>query len=350
MANRASTLVKSLLLLSILSLLFASVEGKHNVRMVRAVRRATGNDNAKAAPADSSLDPFSIENIGANPTATQDTSTATGTAKGGKATATDATVTGTGNTGTPAATAPAGQETSTDSGLLNGLTSLLPIPSLNLTSPTNTTTSTSSSISTTTSSSATTTSSTPTATQSVPTQLTQTIQSQVTITSTAPQESQTAATANVGDASGGASNSSSGHIARNTIIAIAAIGGSVALIALLWTVFRKWKLRPTDNFEERLNPIDWNPTSSDPVMAQRERKRASIGSNRSFGSADAHSTRGFINDIPNHDFTAGPRVPNSLAPGGGNGMYPEMTRGPSRGPYDTRPNGGGYGATQYGGY
>jgi hypothetical protein len=99
------------------------------------------------------------------------------------------------------------------------------------------------------------------------------------------------------------------------IIIVASVAGGLGLIAIVWTIFRKMKLKPSDEFEERLHPIDWQPT----VGMTEHHRSASLRSNRTGGgvASDAQSTktygaasqRGLISDLPNHDFTAGAAAP-----------------------------------------
>jgi len=169
----------------------------------------------------------------------------------------------------------------------------------------------------------------------------------------------------------GAANNGGSSLGKNTIIAIAVIGACVGGAVVIWTVIRKWKFAPSDEFGDRLNPIDWRP-ESDKDMAGSEkfgnnldgtgvghRRQGSRGSNRSFVSADAHSMRNtptpapgnMIPDLPAHDFTAGTNGGygnGGLAPVGG---YADLRRGPSPTPSMTMGDGyyRGYGATQFGG-
>ncbi len=120
------------------------------------------------------------------------------------------------------------------------------------------------------------------------------------------------------------------------IIIIASVAGGIGVIALLWTIFRKWKLSPSDQFEERLNPIDWQPTGG---MAEHHRA-GSLHSNRSI-HPEVQAKTNFISDLPSHDFTAGPAGGGrGLAPVGG---YADLHRGPSPVQSDRAPRYGGYG-------
>ena len=105
-------------------------------------------------------------------------------------------------------------------------------------------------------------------------------------------------------------------------------------------MFRKWKLGRSSKFDERLQPIDWHPTSAEDVGQRRFSTGAS--SFHSTGSHGGGSTRGVVtggyggsdhghggpdhipsHGLPDHDFTAGPAT---LAPVGG---YADLARGSS---------------------
>jgi len=142
-------------------------------------------------------------------------------------------------------------------------------------------------------------------------------------------------------------------IAKRTVIALVAIAGSVGLALAIWTVIRKWKFRPSREFEDRLNGnIDWTPTGSfnDPTAEKiaAHRRNPSAGTHGSFGSSDLHdngnqpggqttlsrSGSGHSNrvennipDLPPHDqLPAHEYVPYpNAAPGP---VYNEMSRSP----------------------
>ncbi|KXN83864.1 hypothetical protein AN958_00944 [Leucoagaricus sp. SymC.cos] len=115
-----------------------------------------------------------------------------------------------------------------------------------------------------------------------------------------------------------------------TLMVLIVIASSIGGIAILWTIFRKWKLGRSSKFDERLQPIDWQqPTedSRDAGIIPAHRRAPSNAS--SFHSASAHghangrhSPNGgaTLQPIPDHDFTAG------AAPIGG---YADLARGPS---------------------
>ncbi|KAJ7596870.1 hypothetical protein C8J56DRAFT_299600 [Mycena floridula] len=128
------------------------------------------------------------------------------------------------------------------------------------------------------------------------------------------------------------------------IVVASCVGG----IAIFWTVFRKWKLGRSSKFDQRLQPIDWQPTHDDDDMISHRlaSDNASLRSGRGYGATSDHGHasdnghRGF--DPLDHDFTAGS---NNLAPVGG---YADLARGSSPqppmqesmnyGPSITRPN------------
>ncbi|KAG5715638.1 hypothetical protein E4T56_gene477 [Termitomyces sp. T112] len=117
------------------------------------------------------------------------------------------------------------------------------------------------------------------------------------------------------------------------VTALIVAASSVAAIAILWTVFRKWKLGHSSKFDERLQPIDWRPTTDDDgALPGRHRRHSGASSFRSAGhlpsnhghdSSDHGHNSPSSYALPNHDFTAGPA---HLAPVGG---YADLARGPS---------------------
>ncbi|KAG5647582.1 hypothetical protein DXG03_008935 [Asterophora parasitica] len=115
-----------------------------------------------------------------------------------------------------------------------------------------------------------------------------------------------------------------------TLTVIIVIASSLAGLTILWTIFRKWKLGRSKKFDERLQPIDWQPTNPDDALPGSHRRLSGASS---FRSGSGHPTRGYGGSdhghdgpssyaIPDHDFTAGA----SLAPVGG---YADLARGPS---------------------
>ncbi|KIM47857.1 hypothetical protein M413DRAFT_439538 [Hebeloma cylindrosporum] len=108
----------------------------------------------------------------------------------------------------------------------------------------------------------------------------------------------------------------------NTFTVIIAVAASIGGAAILWTIFRKWKLSSSKKFDQRLNPItNWQPDAGDDNGIIPNRRRASSrASSFHSGSGHAHSNSG--NREFEHDFTAGPAT--SSAPIGG---YADLARG-----------------------
>jgi hypothetical protein len=131
---------------------------------------------------------------------------------------------------------------------------------------------------------------------------------------------------------------------KSVIIGLIVTGACIAAGAAIWTIIRKWKFSPSRHFEDRLEPINWEPTQAsglphDPTVAALERASSRNGGSRgSLGSNDEHGQRNMTSvnhdqismtpDFPPpHDFTAGT--------GGGYGQaagYVDMHRGPSPAP------------------
>lgn len=134
------------------------------------------------------------------------------------------------------------------------------------------------------------------------------------------------------------SSSGMSHAAMTVLIVIAA---SVGAAIIMWTIIRKWKFRPSSDFEGRMQPIDWQPGgSNEDASFPTQHRPLSRASSFHSGSSPAddqmrgpiagHGTSAF-NPIPDHDFTAGP---THLAPVGG---YADLARGPSPQPMMQEP-------------
>ena len=96
------------------------------------------------------------------------------------------------------------------------------------------------------------------------------------------------------------------HVVTILIIVGSVIGG----LALIWTLVRKWKFRASRSFQDRLAPIDWQPTKKEDSLAPPmiENDNASIRRNM-FAPDDAPSLA-----PPPHDFTAVPGAYRSASP------------------------------------
>jgi hypothetical protein len=106
----------------------------------------------------------------------------------------------------------------------------------------------------------------------------------------------------------------------NTFTVIIAVAASIGGAAILWTIFRKWKLSSSKKFDQRLNPItNWQPDASDDNgIIPNHRRASSRASSFQSGTGHAHSNSG--NRELDHDFTAGA----ASAPIGG---YADLARG-----------------------
>lgn len=133
------------------------------------------------------------------------------------------------------------------------------------------------------------------------------------------------------------------------------IAASVGGLFVIWTIIRKWKFSPSKDFEDRMQPIDWQPADTNEGAGVSSNRRSIASSFHSAGHSDeniagrgvgagvgaggygATATGGnnaaaaYGSDhghgaLPDHDFTAGA----SLAPGAG---YADLARGPSPQPY-----------------
>ncbi|KAI9513056.1 hypothetical protein F5148DRAFT_1279105 [Russula earlei] len=145
----------------------------------------------------------------------------------------------------------------------------------------------------------------------------------ITVTSHVPAASSTTVT----PAQLGASS-----LSHTTIKIIIALAASVGGCAIIWTIIRKWKFRPSDKFEDRLEPVNWQPTEHDSSLPTVRRMISNASSFHSAGhdnimglgrSNTTYNANRGLTPLPEHDFTAGPAT---LAPVGG---YADLARGPS---------------------
>jgi hypothetical protein len=124
--------------------------------------------------------------------------------------------------------------------------------------------------------------------------------------------------------------SASSKTKSTTVTVLIAIAASVGGIAILWTIFRKWKLSSSKEFDRRLNPItDWQPTNGEDDLTSDLRRAPSSSSSfhSGGGSGDSHIPSPSAGLSPlEHDFTAGP---GNSAPIGG---YANLARAPSTNP------------------
>jgi hypothetical protein len=128
-------------------------------------------------------------------------------------------------------------------------------------------------------------------------------------------------------------------LSHTTLTIIIVLAASVGGCAIIWTIIRKWKFRPSAEFEDRLEPIDWQPTVHDSGLPTHRRVPSNASSFHSAGTehgglARSGSQNGAatynnnvparsLTPLPEHDFTPGAAT---LAPVGG---YADLARGPS---------------------
>ncbi|ESK98036.1 hypothetical protein Moror_472 [Moniliophthora roreri MCA 2997] len=163
---------------------------------------------------------------------------------------------------------------------------------------------------------------------------------EVTSTVTGARRTETATAANAaqtGEADpntrSGATSSKGKEAALTVLIVVAA---SVGAVVIIWTIFRKWKLARSSKFDQRLQPIDWQPTDQHDGIIPAHRRTTSdtssfhsglghggYGATSDHGHGSSNHGHGRLSPLPDHDFTAGS---SNLAPVGG---YADLARGPS---------------------
>ncbi|CAE6413135.1 unnamed protein product [Rhizoctonia solani] len=333
------------------------------------VRQAT--DLLPTASSSSSSAAETSSTAAAAPTTSTTTSASSTSAAPTTTTATPTTTSSAVETTSSSSSTTAVQTTTTTSGgLLDPLTSLLGLSSSTSTTssaPTTTSTSSTSSVvppTTTTQQQAPQTTqqapppeTTPTlnlATSSTPTATRGPSVTQVTVTSISPQESAAAASQSA------AAKQRTEKITKNTIISLVVIAACIGGAMAIWTVIRKWKLSPSEKFDDRMQPIDWTPPPANGVTEEaieeksKHRRVASGASHGSFTSGgvpqsdqghgtkagmytDSQHSHGYASqDLPPpHDFTAGTVQPGGYGQyyagqqyAGGPG-YADLQRGPS---------------------
>ncbi|EJD45785.1 hypothetical protein AURDEDRAFT_114064 [Auricularia subglabra TFB-10046 SS5] len=92
------------------------------------------------------------------------------------------------------------------------------------------------------------------------------------------------------------------RIPPHVVTILIVVGSTIGGLALIWTLVRKWKFRASRSFQDRLAPIDWQPTKKEDSLAppMLENDNASIRRNM-FAPDDAPALA-----PPPHDFTAVP--------------------------------------------
>ncbi|KAL5519209.1 hypothetical protein ACEPAH_892 [Sanghuangporus vaninii] len=279
-----------------------------------------------------------IIGVGEDPeSSTTETASATsGAASGGSVTTTGTTAAGT-TTTTPLISIPT-TTSSTVTSTSESTTSTSASSTSTSTTSSVTTSSETTSSSTSSSSSSTVSSSSPAETTSEAIQVTSAPDT-VALTSSSSTPGTSTITNTVGAAQESATESAvaqgaSSSVPKTTITVLAVIGGSIAAVAIIWTIIRKWKFRPSAGFEDRMQPIDWSPEATQAPSGYGLNRSVSNASHGSFHSGSDHGglagprpynpNGGLVPDLPAHDFTAGP-----AHLGGG---YADLQRGPSPGP------------------
>ncbi|OCF33528.1 hypothetical protein I317_02566 [Kwoniella heveanensis CBS 569] len=102
----------------------------------------------------------------------------------------------------------------------------------------------------------------------------------------------------------------SSGIGKTALIAIIVVASVVGLVAIGWTLFRKWKLRPSNRFDKRMNPIDFSPHNDNmdddffEKTLQRTASNSSASRQRQELVAELDDPN-HVPGVPPHDFTAG---------------------------------------------
>ncbi|KAH8835891.1 hypothetical protein DL96DRAFT_1550271 [Flagelloscypha sp. PMI_526] len=225
--------------------------------------------------------------------------------------------TATTTTGLPTTTTSSTSTTTTGgTGILDGITGLLPGTTSNSTTSTSTTSSSST-------------------TSSIPTTLSTTSESSSTETSitAAPSTSVVrniaTVTATSSEAAFTTASAESQNTAKNSSIAVTVligVGASIGGIVIIWILYRGYQRARADKVDSRMQPIDFTPTGYDDEGLPGQHRRHSGASFNSYshhghqaGSDHGHS----VAPLPEHDFTAGN---SNLAPVGG---YADLARGSS---------------------
>jgi len=126
------------------------------------------------------------------------------------------------------------------------------------------------------------------------------------------------------------SNTSTAQVKSTTLTVLVAIAASIGGIFIVWTIFRKWKLSSSKEFDRRLNPIDWQPTNGEDDQIPGHARRPSVGSLHS--SSHGHGTTGLSRVPSNHshsnpfdDFDSPAQRSSPVQVGG----YADLARGSS---------------------
>ncbi|WWC88494.1 uncharacterized protein L201_003405 [Kwoniella dendrophila CBS 6074] len=106
------------------------------------------------------------------------------------------------------------------------------------------------------------------------------------------------------------SEKKSSGLGKTALIAIIVVASVVGAAGIGWTLFRKWKLRPSNRFDKRMNPIDFSPDNGDmnddffEKTLQRTASNSSASRQRRELVAELDDPNA-VPGVPTHDFTAG---------------------------------------------
>lgn len=105
----------------------------------------------------------------------------------------------------------------------------------------------------------------------------------------------------------------SGGLPKGALIAIIVCSVFIGVGGIAWTLFRKWKLKPSKGFDQRMQPIDFSPNNNNDMGddffektmardadAERQRQQFCIELDN-----DPQKDATLVGDLQ-HDFTAGP--------------------------------------------
>lgn len=141
-------------------------------------------------------------------------------------------------------------------------------------------------------------------------------------------------------------------ITKDTVTVIVAVAASIGAIILIWTGIRKWKFRPSKDFNDRMQAIDWEPTSHEGAESgvPGHRRVASVASSfrsgeNATGYGGSRHGHNSLSPLPEHDFTAGPTPMGAPV-----GTYADLARGPSPQPSEMVQRGGSLNRGPYEGY
>lgn len=101
----------------------------------------------------------------------------------------------------------------------------------------------------------------------------------------------------------------SSGLPKGALIAIIICAVVIGVGAIAWTLFRKWKLRPSKGFDQRMQPIDFSPNNNadmgDDFFEKTMARDADAERQRQQFVTELDKDATLVGDLQ-HDFTAGP--------------------------------------------